>query len=84
MGDSFCTVFRLSMIERCIEIFAVLQENRMKFYMFRPMYSKQVFGILTLFGFISVFLLAALLKLEITVSFLWLSLPIHSGQLTRI
>ena len=33
------------------------------------MYSKQVFVIWTLFGFISVFLLAALLKLEITVSF---------------
>ena len=32
--------------------------------MFRPMYSKQVFGILTLFGFISVFLLAALLKIR--------------------
>ena len=52
--------------------------------MFRPMYSKQVFGILTLFGFISVFLLAALLKLEITVSFLWLSLPIYSGPLKKI
>ena len=42
------------------------------------------FGILTLFGVISVFLLAALLKLEITVSFLWLSLPVHSGPLKRI
>ena len=52
--------------------------------MLRPMYSKQVFGILTLFGFISVFLLAALLKLEITVFFLWLSLPIHSGPFKRI
>ena len=31
-----------------------------------------------------VFLLAALLKLEITVSFLWLSLPVHSGSLKRI
>ena len=29
-------------------------------------------------------LLAALLKLEITVSFLWLSLPVHSGSLKRI
>ena len=48
------------------------------------MYSKQVFGILTLFGVISVFLLAALLKHEITVSFLWLSLPVHSGPLKRI
>ena len=36
--------------------------------MFRPMYSKQFIGILTLFGVISVFLLAALLKLEITVT----------------
>ena len=54
------------------------------FYMFRPMYSKQVFIILTPFGLISVFLLAALLKLEITVSFLWLSLPVHSGSLKRI
>ena len=33
------------------------------------MYSKQVFVIWTLFRFISVFLLAALLKFEITVSF---------------
>ena len=30
------------------------------------------------------FLLAALLKLEITVPFLWLSLPVHSGSLKRI
>ena len=29
-------------------------------------------------------LLAALLKQEITVSFLWLSLPVHSGSLKRI
>ena len=36
--------------------------------MFRPMYSKQVFDIWSLFGFISVFSMAALLKLEITVS----------------
>ena len=51
--------------------------------MFRHMYSKQVFFyIWTLF--ISVFLLAAWLKLEITVSFLWLSLPVHSGSLKRI
>ena len=28
--------------------------------------------------------LTALLKLEITVSFLWLSLPVHSGSLKRI
>ena len=35
-------------------------------------------------GFISVFLMAALLKLEITVSFLWLSLSVHSGSLKRI
>ena len=55
-----------------------------KFYMFRHMYSKQVFVIWTLFGFISVFLLTALLKLEITVSFFWLSLPVHSGSLKRI
>ena len=54
------------------------------FYIFRPMYSKQVFVILTPFRLISVFLLAALLKLEITVSFLWLSLPVHSGSLKRI
>ena len=54
------------------------------FYMFRPMYSKQVFVILTPFGLISVFLFAALLKLEITVYFLWLSLPVHSGSLKRI
>ena len=54
------------------------------FYMFRRMYSKQVFIILTPFGLISVFLLAAFLKLETTVSFLWLSLPIHSGSLKRI
>ena len=52
--------------------------------MFRSMYAKQDFDIWTLFGFISVFLLAALLKLEITVSFLWLSLPVHSGSLKRI
>ena len=32
------------------------------------------------FGLMSVFLLAALLKLEITVSFLWLSLPVRSGS----
>ena len=49
------------------------------------MYSKQVFAILlTPFGFISVFRLTALLKLEITVYFLWLLLPVHSGSLTRI
>ena len=54
------------------------------FYMFRPMYSKQVFDIWTLFGFISVFLLGALLKFEIIVSFLWLSLAVHSGSLKRI
>ena len=30
MGDSFFTVFRLSRIELCIEICAVLQENRLK------------------------------------------------------
>ena len=52
--------------------------------MFKPMYSKQVFDIWTLFLLISVFLLAALLKLEITVSFLLLSLPVHSGSLKRI
>ena len=34
--------------------------------MFRPMYSEQVLVIWTLFGLISVFLLAALSKLEIT------------------
>ena len=55
-----------------------------KFYLFRPMYSKQVFVIWTLFGFISVFLPTALLKFEITVSFLWLSLPVHSGSLKTI
>ena len=52
--------------------------------MFRPMYSEQVFVIWTIFVFISVFLLAALLKLEITVFFSWLSLPVHSGSLKRI
>ena len=30
VGDSFFTVFCLSRIERCIEICAVLQENRLK------------------------------------------------------
>ena len=55
-----------------------------KINLFRPMYSKQVFVIWTPFGLISVFLLAALLKLEITVSFLWLSLPVRSVSLTRI
>ena len=54
------------------------------YVVFKPMYSKQVFVIWTLFGFISVFLSAALLKFEITVSFLWLSLPVHSGSLKRI
>ena len=48
------------------------------------MYSKQVFVIWTLFGFILVFLSTALLKFEITVSFLWLSLPVHSGSLKTI
>ena len=52
--------------------------------MFRPMYSKQIFAIWTRFGFISVFRLTAFLKLEITVCFLWLSLPVHSGSLSRI
>ena len=61
---------------RSAEIFREIR----KFYMFRPMYSKQVFVIWNLFGFISVFLLAALLKLEITVSFLWLSLPVYQGH----
>ena len=54
--------------------------RKRKIYMFRPMYSKQVFVIWNLFGFISVVLLAALLKLEITVSFLWLSLPVYQGH----
>ena len=35
--------------------------------MFGPMFSKQIFAIWTRFGFISVFRLTALLKLEITV-----------------
>ena len=48
------------------------------------MYSKQIFAIWTRFGFISVFRLTALLKLEITVCFLWLSFPVHSGSLERI
>ena len=52
--------------------------------MFGPLYSERAFVIWTLFGLVSVFLLAALLKLEITVSFLWLSLPVHSGSLKRI
>ena len=39
-----------------------------KIYLFRPMYFKHVFVIWIPFGLISVFLLAALLKLEITVS----------------
>ena len=44
------------------------------------MYSKQVFRYSDPFGFISVFKLTALklLKLEIIVCFLWLSLPVHS------
>ena len=58
--------------------------RNLNFYMFRPMYSKQVFDILTPFRSISAFLLAALLKLEIIVSFLWLSLQVHSGSLRRI
>ena len=48
------------------------------------MFSKQSFVIWTLFGYISVILLTALLKLEITVSFLRSSLPVHSGSLKRI
>ena len=52
--------------------------------MFRPMNSKQVFVIWSLFGFISVDLLATLLKLEIALAFLWLSLPVHLGSLKRI
>ena len=52
--------------------------------MFRPIYSKQVYNIWTISGFTSVVLLAALLKLEITVSFFWLSLSVHSGSLKRI
>ena len=36
------------------------------FHRFRPLYSKQVFAIRTPFGFISVFWLAALSKLELT------------------
>ena len=52
--------------------------------MFRPVYSKQIFNIWTTFGLISVFLKAVLLKLENTVSFLWLSLPVHLGSLKRI
>ena len=54
--------------------------------MFRPMYSKQIFAIWTRFGFISVCIirLTALLKLEITVCFLWLSLPVHSESLKRM
>ena len=50
--------------------------------MFRPMYSKQVFVIWTLFGFISVFRLAALLKLEIPVSF-FLSFIASSFRVTE-
>ena len=48
------------------------------------MYSSKVFAFWTPFGFILVFSLTALLKLEITVYFLWLSLPVHSGSLKRI
>ena len=48
------------------------------------MYSQQVFVIWTLFGLISVFLLVAFLKLEITVCFLWLSLPVNSGSMKTI
>ena len=48
------------------------------------MYSRQVFVIWTPFGLISVFLLAALLKLEITVSFLSLQLSAHSVSLKTI
>ena len=44
----------------------------------------RVFAIRTPFGFISVFGLTFLLKLDITVCFLWLSLPDLSGSLKKI
>ena len=47
-------------------------------------YSKQMFTIRTPFGFISVYGLTALLKLEITVCFLCLLLQAVSGSLKRI
>ena len=53
--------------------------------MLRPMHSKQGFVNLDpIWINIKSFLLAALLNFEITVSFLWLSLPVHSGSLKRI
>ena len=47
-------------------------------------YDSCILNRLLLFGPYLVFLLAALLKLEITVSFLWLLLPVNSGSLKRI
>ena len=54
------------------------------FSKFRLMYSKHVFAIRTPLGIKSVIETTALLKLEITVSTLWFSLPVHSGSLKRI
>ena len=49
------------------------------------MYSISVFIISTAFGLILVFFIGScVLKSEITVSFLWLPLPVHSGSLKGI
>ena len=50
--------------------------------MFRPMYSKQVFGILTIFGFISVFFISCLVE---TRNYIILSLAFiaNSSRATR-
>ena len=41
------------------------------------------FAIWSAFGFILVFGTTAFLKIEITICFFWLSLPVHIGSLTR-
>ena len=51
--------------------------------MFRPMYSKQVFDIWSLFGFISVFSMAALLKHEITVTLFFFAFIASSFRVTE-
>ena len=48
------------------------------------MYSKQVFVIRATFAFTSLFRLTALWKLEITVCFLWFSLPVRLGSVKKI
>ena len=54
--------------------------EKSEFYMFRPMYSKQVFIIWTLFGLIRLFN-GCLVEIEITVYFLWLLLRVHLASL---